>query len=83
MDERYYHPILYRPANYLYQLRVVHVVKELLQVQIYAEAVAIIDDGLRASQGLVGASMRTETKAVVTELRFVQRLQDLRYTLLD
>ena len=83
VDKRDHPPVLYRPADYLYQFRVVHIVKELLQVQVNAEAVAIIDDGLRASQGLVGASMRTEAKTVITELRFVQRLQDLRYTLLD
>ena len=46
MDEGYDTAILYRPADDLYQLRVVHVVKELLQVQINAEAVAIIDNGL-------------------------------------
>ena len=49
MDERYYPPILYSPANHLYQFRVVHVVKELLQVKVDAEAVAIVDDGLRTS----------------------------------
>jgi hypothetical protein len=83
MDEGHDPAILYRPADDLYQFRVVHVVKELFQVQINTEAVTIIDDGLRTSQGLMGTSMRTETKAVVTELRFVQRLQNLRYTLLD
>ena len=74
MDERYYPPILYRPANHLYQFRVVHVVKELLQVKVDAEAVAIVDDGLRTSQGLVSTSMRTKTKTIRAELRFVQRL---------
>ena len=29
------------------------------------------DDGLSAPQGLMGASMRTETKTIGTELRFV------------
>ena len=83
MDEGHYPAILYRPADYLYQLRVVHVVKELLQVQVDAEVVAIIDDGLRASQGLVSTTMRTKTKTVITELRLIQRLQDLCHTLLD
>ena len=83
MDEGHYPAVLYRPADYLYQLRVVHVVKELLQAQIDAEAVAIIDDGLRTPKGLMGTTMRAEAKTVVTESRFVQRLQDLRYTLLD
>ena len=83
MDERDYTPVLYRPADNLYQLRVVHVIKELLQVEVDAEAVAIIDDGLRTQQGLMGTPMRTEAKTIGTELRFVQRLQDLRYTLLD
>ena len=71
MDKRDYPPILYRPADYLYQLRVVHVVKELLQVKVDAEMVAIVDDGLGSSQGLVGTPMRTETKTIGTELRFV------------
>ena len=83
MDKRDHSPVLYRSADYLYQFRVVHVVKELLQVQVDAEAVAIIDDRLRASQGLMCTTMRTEAKTIVTELGFVQRLQDLRYTLLD
>ena len=71
MNERDYSPILYRPADNLYQLRVVYVVKELLQVKVDAEAVAIIDNGLGASQGLVSTSMRTETKTIGTELRLV------------
>ena len=71
MDKRDHSPVLYRPADYLYQFRVVHVVKELLQVKVNTEAVAIVDDGLRASQSLVGTSMRTETKTLRTELRFV------------
>ncbi len=83
MDEGYDPAILYRPADDLYQLRVVHVVKELLQVKVDAEAVASVDDGLSTPQGLMGTSVRTETKTIRTELRFVQRLQDLRYTLLD
>ena len=83
MDEGHHPAILYRPADYLYQLRVVHVVEELFQVLVDAEAVAIIDDGLRTPKGLVGSSVRTETKAVITELRLVQRLQDLRYVLPD
>ena len=74
MDEGHDPAILYRPADDLYQFRVVHVVKELLQVQVNAEAVAIIDDGLCTSQGLMGTSMRSESKAVVTELRLVKRL---------
>lgn len=83
MDKGHYPAILYRPTDNLYQFRVVHVVEELLQVQINAEAVAIIDDGLRTPKGLMGTTMRTEAKTVVTELRLVQRLQALRYTLLD
>ena len=52
-------------------LVVVHVVKELLQIKVDTETVAIVDDGLSAPQGLMGASMRTETKTIGTELRFV------------
>ena len=83
MNEGHYPAILYRPADYLYQLRVVHIVKELLQVQVDAEAVAIVNDGLSTPKGLMGTSMGTEAETVITELRFVHRLQDLRYTLLD
>jgi hypothetical protein len=50
---------------------VVHVVKELLQVKVDAETVAIVDDGLSAPQSLVSTSVRTEAKTIRTELRLI------------
>ena len=83
VDERHDTSVLDGVRKELNKLALVHRIKELLQVEIYTVHVAVVDDSLRALQGLVCAPARAETIAPVREFRLVHQAQYLRYGLLD
>ena len=83
VDERHNTSVLDGVRKELHKLALVHRIKELLQVEVYAVLVAIVDDFLRSPQGLVGAPAWAEAIASVRELRLIHQAQYLRNGLLD
>lgn len=83
MDKRYHTSVTYGAGQYPYQHTVVYRVEEAFQVKAHAVFITLGDIFLRSLQGLVAASVRAEAKAVIAELPFIDRTQDLADGLLD
>ena len=83
MNKRYHTSVTYGAGQYPYQHTVVYRVEEAFQVKAHAVFITLGDIFLRSLQGLVAASVRAEAKAVVAELPFIDRTQDLADGLLD
>ena len=83
VDEGQYPSILDIPCQYFHQLRLVHGIKELLQVHIHRPHSACFQILPAFPECVMGASLWSEPVACFRKLRFIDRCQHLCDCLLD